>query len=151
MMRKNEPYGSETDAALRILMLLSVCNEPINIDRLVPYDFIATYGAYFDIDDENLHGDNEYSFGELSVRRKVAFRSIQYLVTQDLIRADDTDSGFYYSITDRGRGIADRLTSEYALRYQKLMGKIKADFKDASDGDLRDLIDLRSRNAKKYR
>lgn len=149
MMKKDKPYGSETDVALRILMLLSVCNEPINIDRMIPYDFIATYGAYFGIDVTNLHGDNEYGFGELSLRRKTAFRSIQYLVTQDLIRADDMDSGFYYSITERGKSIANRLSSEYAVRYQKLMGKIAVGFMDLSDQDLRDLIDLHSRNIQK--
>lgn len=148
-MNRQEPYGSETDVALRILMLLTVCGEPVNIDRLVSYDFIATYGAYFDIDEENLHGDNEYSFGELSVRRKVSFRSIKYLVTQELIRAEETDSGFYYSITDKGRNITAKLKSEYAIRYQQLMKGIVTEYRDASDKSLRDLIDLRSRNIQK--
>ena len=44
-MNKIKIYGSETDMALRILVLLDVCREAMNIDRMVSYDFIATYGA----------------------------------------------------------------------------------------------------------
>ena len=132
--------------ALRILMLLKVHGGAVNIDRMISCDFIATYGAYFGIDEENLHGDNEYSFGELSVRRKTAFRAIKYLVTQGLICAVDTDNGFVYRVTDGGRDIVRQMTSEYALRYQKSMRTVLDRWGSSSDKDLRDLIDLVSRN-----
>ena len=139
-------YGSDTDMALRILMLLAVHGGTVNIDRMISCDFIATYGAYFGIDSENLHGDSEYSFGELSVRRKAAFRAIKYLVTQDLICAVDTDAGFVYRITDSGKGIVRQMTSEYALRYQKIIRIVFSRWDSSSDKELRDLIDLVSRN-----
>ena len=139
-------YGSETDMALRILMLLSVHKRSVNIDRMISCDFIATYGAYFGIDDENLHGDNEYSFGELSVRRKVTFRAIKYLVTQGLIMAIDSENGFTYRITTMGADIVKKMETEYALRYQKVMKRMIQKWSNASDKDLRDLIDQRSRD-----
>lgn len=142
-------YGSDTDMALRILMLLTVHKTSVNIDRMISCDFMATYGAYFGIDDENLHGDNEYSFGELSVRRKAAFRAIKYLVTQGLIRAIDTDKGFVYRITDSGAGIVSRMESEYAIRYQEDMRRVIHKWGTRSDKDLRDLIDMISRDREK--
>lgn len=132
--------------ALRILMLLSVHKRSVNIDRMISCDFIATYGAYFGIDDENLHGDNEYSFGELSVRRKVTFRAIKYLVTQGLIMAIDSENGFTYRITTMGADIVKKMETEYALRYQKVMKRMIQKWSNASDKDLRDLIDQRSRD-----
>lgn len=142
-------FGSETDLALRILMLLYVCKGTVNIDRMVSYDFITTYGRYFGMDEENLHGDNEYSFGELSARRKVMMGSIKYLVTNDLIRAVDTDKGFAYSITERGTVVAKGMTSEYALRYRKVMERVCSSMAGMTDKELRDRIDLQSRNVRK--
>lgn len=142
-------FGSETDLALRVLMLLYVCRGTVNVDRMVSYDFITTYGKYFGMDEENLHGDNEYSFGELSARRKVMMGSIKYLVTNDLIRAVDTDKGFAYRITDRGAAVVKGMTSEYAMRYQRVMGRVCSVLAGRTDKELRDRIDLQSRNVRK--
>lgn len=135
--------------ALRIMMLLSVHGKPVNIDRMISCDFIATYGAYFGIDETNLHGDREYSFGELSVRRAVTFRSIRYLVIQNLIKAVDTENGFFYMITPKGKDIVEKLQSEYAIRYQKVMRKVIWKWGSASDKGLRDIIDVCSRSIQK--
>ena len=130
-------------------MLLYVSRGTVNIDRMVSYDFIATYGKYFGVDNENLHGDNEYSFGELSARRKMMMQSIKYLVTKDLIRAVDTDKGFVYRITDGGAQVVREMRSEYALRYLKVMEKVRSSMVWLSDKDLRDRLDLQSRNIQK--
>ena len=139
-------YGSDTDVALRILMLLAVHDRAVNIDRMISCDFSATYGGYFGIAEQNLHGDNEYSFGELSVRRMTAFRAIKYLVTQGLIQALDTENGFVYRISDSGRDIVGNMKSEYAMRYQRDMKLVLRKWGNSTDKELRDLIDLVSRN-----
>lgn len=127
-------------------MLLFVCGQPVNIDRMVSYDFIATYGKYFEVDKENLHGDSEYSFGELSARRMIMMGSIRYLVTHNLIRAVDTDKGFVYSITESGAAVVQRMTSDYSLRYRKAMRRVYDEMRYLSDKELRDRIDLCSRS-----
>ena len=119
--------------ALRILLLLSVYDRAVNIDRMISSDFIATYG------------DNEYSFGELSVRRNTTFQSIRYLVTQGLILAVDSDEGFSYRITEEGREIIGQLRSAYAVRYQRVMRRLILRWDSWPDKELRDLIDIRSR------
>lgn len=129
-------------------MLLEVYGKEINIDRMVSYDFICTYGKYFGVDEENLHGDSEYSFGELSARRKVMFLSIKDLVTQDLIRAIDTDKGFVYRITDRGVNVVKGMRSEYVARYMSTMKRVCDKMRGLSDKVLRDRIDLCSRSIK---
>lgn len=128
-------------------MLLFVCGQPVNIDRMVSYDFIATYGKYFGVDEENLHGDSEYSFGELSARRMIMMGSIRYLVTHDLIRAVDTDKGFVYDITESGAAVAQKMTTDYSVRYRKAMRQVCDKPESLSDKELRDRIDLCSRSA----
>ena len=144
----NRIYGTETDLAGRILMLLFVCGKAFNIDRMVSYDFIATYGRYFGVDEENLHGDSEYSFGELSARRMVMMGSIRYLVTHDLIRAVDTDKGFVYTVTDTGAGVVRRMQSDYSIRYRKVMVRVCDRMRHLSDKELRDRIDICSRSVR---
>ena len=130
-------------------MLLYVYKGAVNIDRMISCDFIATYGAYFELDDINLNGDNEYSFGALSVRRKVTFRSIKYLVTQGLVDAIDSNQGFTYQITPSGSDIVKKLKSDYAARYQRTMQRLIERFGTLTDKELRDLIDVRSRKVQK--
>ena len=76
----------------------------------------------------------------------MAFRSIRYLVTQELIRAEEKAVGFFYSITDKGKQIAGKMHSEYALRYRKIMKKVSEVCSGLSDAELRDRIDVQSRN-----
>ena len=128
-------------------MLLYVCGKPVNIDRMVSYDFIATYGKYFGVDEENLHGDSEYSFGELSARRMIMMGSIRYLVTHNLIRAVDTDKGFVYDITESGAAVVQKMTSDYSVRYRKAVRQVCDKLESLSDKELRDRIDLCSRSA----
>ena len=135
--------------ALRILILLCVGGNTVNIDRMVSYDFMTTYGKYFGMDEENLHGDNEYGFSELSARRKVMMESIRYLVTRDLIEAVDTDKGFSYRITGWGAAVVEGMSSEYALRYRQVMGRVCSAMAGLSDKELRDRIDLQSRGVRK--
>ena len=150
-MSKEKIFGSDTDMALRILMLLAVCGKKLNVDRMVSFDFIATYGYYFGIDDRNLHGDNEYGFGELSVRRKVICQSIRYLVMQALIEVVDSEDGFSYAITERGRSVVDGLSVEYAVNYKRTAATALRKWGEDDDHGLRRLIDLRSKEIQKKR
>ena len=143
-------YGSDTDVALRVLILLSVVNYAMTVDRMVFCDFIVTYGGYFGISEDNLHGDNEYGFGELAVRRKTMIRSIKYLVLQGLIRTVECDEGFSYEITDAGNEAAARFSSEYAKEYRNTAMKVFDAWGGSSDDELRDRIDRCSRGLRDY-
>lgn len=127
---------------LRVLLLLSVNDGQIlSQERMIYYDFMATYGKYFDVSKENLHGDNDYGFGELARRRKYVNSAIRDLVLRSMIEVKEQEDGFYYCISGKGKEITDALKSEYAVRYRQGMEEILEKCGKLSDDELYQVID----------
>ena len=61
-------FNGTFETLLRVLLILSVKGR-ITIDRILEYEFMATYGREFGISEENLHGNNNFNFAEISIRR----------------------------------------------------------------------------------
>ena len=114
-------YNSTFEVSLRALLLLSQTTDMnVTIDRLVAYDFISLYSRHFDLADTNLHGDNEYSFSELSTRRAVMQTALKELVLDGLVKATRRKDGFCYEITDTGTAFCKKQTTDYANTYRQL-------------------------------
>ena len=55
-------FNTPFELSLRSALLLSVVErKDMTLDRIAAYDFIAIYGSYFDLTENNLHGLNDYS------------------------------------------------------------------------------------------
>lgn len=119
MKMNNIVFNTTFEMSIRLLLALSLSqNKKITIDDLVTTDFIANYSKEFGISDNNLHGDNEFSFFEFSIRRTLGQKAIRELVLEDLAKVSCTKKGFLYSITNRGRELCNKLTSDYAMKYK---------------------------------
>lgn len=114
-------FNSTFEVSLRALLLLSqTAGVSMTIDRLVAYDFISLYSHNFDLADSNLHGDNEYSFSELSARRTVMQAALKELVLDGLVKAIRGKNGFCYEITDAGDAFCKKQTTDYANTFRQL-------------------------------
>lgn len=139
-------YGSSLEMALRILLLLSAkTDENYSLNRIIYYDFMVTYGRYFDISTENLHGENDYGFGELARRRKYADLAIRELVLRRFITVEEAEDGFYYHISEEGVKRAASLNSEYAEIYRGCSDIVVSRYQHFSDGDIMRMIDESSK------
>ena len=69
-------FNGTFETLLRVLLILSVKGR-ITIDRILEYEFMATYGREFGISEENLHGNNNFNFAEISIRR-IYIRKVDY-------------------------------------------------------------------------
>lgn len=119
MKMNNIVFNTTFEISIRLLLVLFMSqNKKITIDDLVTADFIANYSKEFGISDNNLHGDNEYSFSEFSIRRELGQKAIKELVLEDMAKVSCTKKGFLYSITNRGRELCNKLTSDYAREYK---------------------------------
>lgn len=134
--------GTTFEMELRILLLLTVKDgQLLSQERMIYCDFMATYGKYFEVSKENLHGDNDYGFGELARRRKYVNAAIRNLVLRSLIEVKAQEDGFYYCISERGKGIADALESEYAIKYRQATRKVLEKYGELSDDEMYQVID----------
>lgn len=62
-------FNTTLELSLRTILLLAVTvRKDMTLDRIVAYDFITIYGSYFGLAENNLHGENDYSFREFTTR-----------------------------------------------------------------------------------
>lgn len=112
-------FNSTFETELRILCLLtSMEGRPIETDGIVALDFIVCYSNCFRLPSPNLHGKNDYMYGELSNRRRLTEEAIRSLVKQGLIKVN-VSHGFTFAISPAGKEYAMRLESQYARDYRE--------------------------------
>lgn len=141
-------FGSVFEMSLRVMLLLDAVREALSLDRIVYYDYLATYGEYFGISGANLHGDNDYGVAEIAVRRKTAGEAINSLVMDALAGVVEAEDGFRYKCTEKGSGCAQALSSEYAAMYRGNIEAAKGKWGGVPDEDLGAYI-LRSKEMRK--
>lgn len=133
---KNRLFNSVFEMELRILLLLSTGRKKnYTIERIVELDFIICYAESFQLPYENLHGDNNYMYGELSNRRFLVRKAVKELVTKGLIKVNICD-GYQFSISETGRKYIKKLKSTYATQYLMIAVEVVKTFSKLSDEQL---------------
>jgi hypothetical protein len=141
-------FNSTFEVSLRIIMLLSsIADTEMTVDRIVAYDFMSVYGRYFGLSDENLHGDNNYGFSEFSARRTAVQVALKTLVTDGLIKATRRDAGFCYEISESGRKFAKGQKTAYAAEYCHIVKAAHKKYKSKSEVELMTVISNKSTEA----
>jgi len=141
MMMNNLIFNTTFEISIRVLLLLSlVKNKGFTLDGIITADFIANYSKEFGLSNNNLHGDNEFSFSELSARRVSVQNAIKDLVLENMIQVSYSKYGFQYSISDRGQTFCNNLTSDYASEYKDYAKKAVTYMDSMNDIEILNLI-----------
>lgn len=134
-------FNSAFEVSLRIMLMLSqTVGSDMSIDRIVAYDFISLYSAYFDLADVNLHGDNEFGFSELSARRGVVQDALKVLVLDGLVKVRRCRSGFCYEITEAGVAFTKGQKTDYANSYRSLVRKVHKRYAEIAEIEIMTII-----------
>lgn len=89
-------------------------------------DFVSTYGKYFGISENNLHGDNEFGLQEFSLRRELMNDAIRQAVLKGLVEIVENQDGFSYKLSTNGTRVYSEISkSMYALEYFENAKKAK--------------------------
>ena len=143
----NKVFNTTFEISMRLLLVLSLTKKRgLTLDNLATADFITNYSKEFGLSDNNLHGDNEFSFSEFSTRRSLAQDAIKQLVLEGMIEVSYSTDGFRYSISERGQAFCNTLTSDYTTEY-RLYAKKAIVYMDSKNE--KELLNLISREASK--
>lgn len=111
--------GSTFEISLRILLLLNEAHgAALDEQQIGAIDFISVYAADFGLLDENLHGYSNYRFSEYPARKQLVSSALKGLLLDGNIRFQAAPTGYKYFITDAGKSICKKLTSNYANEYR---------------------------------
>lgn len=114
---RNGVFNTIFENMLRILLLIDTMNVPANADRIAALDFICIYGKKCKVLDKNLHGDNKFGFSEFANKQRKITEAIKLSVRNSFVNVANTDQGFVYSISDRGKEVVKGIQSPYARSY----------------------------------
>lgn len=133
---ENKLFNSVFEMELRILLLLSTGRKRnFTIERMVALDFMICYAECFQFPYENLHGDNNYMYGELSNRKWLVTEAVKELVVKDLAEVI-TDNGYQFCVSDTGKEYAKLLKSSYAVEYRRIAEDVVKAFRKETDKEL---------------
>lgn len=147
---QNKVFNTTFELSLRALLLLSIVGES-TVDRLVALDLICTYGNNFDVSNYNLHGVNDFSFGELTYRREKMPEAIKQLAFDNLINVINSPEGFVYKINVNGQSICSAMSTSYAKEYRRVAKNACTKYRKTSDLDLMKLISQRASDTLEWR
>ncbi len=136
----NKLFNSPFEMMLRVLLLLSQDKKNYySVDRIVLIDFVSCYAADFQLPYSNLHGTNNYKFGEIASRRQLVQEAIKLLVTKGLIEVK-VDKGYLFCISVSGFEYAKKLESSYATEYKAISKSAIRKFRKESDENIMKLV-----------
>lgn len=115
-------FNTEIETSLRILINLNTINKDISKDTLIVSDFLTLYGKLFNITNYNLHGDSPLSKSEFPTKRELITNTLNTLVLDGFVKLN-INNGFKYSITEKGKILCHKLTTQYAEEYQQAVLK----------------------------
>lgn len=116
--KTDEVFNTIFEMELRIILLTGAnSNTFFSITRILALDYINCYGKTFGISSENLHGNNDFMYGEMAGRRSLLNKAIKKLVLYGILQVKN-NHGYYYKITDKGLDILDEFHSTYAQEYR---------------------------------
>lgn len=140
---QNDLFNSTYENSLRVLLLMS-CLKIGTVDKIAVLDFITIYGKEFDISDYNLHGDNEFSFGEFSLKRKNMPQVLKALVLNGTLNVSSCDTGFTYYINENGKNACNRMNSAYSKEYIELALRTLNKYGSMPENELLNLVTKKS-------
>lgn len=113
-------YNTPFELSLRTLLVLEAASEtPKTLDEIVSLDFVAAYGKHFGIAEQNLHGNNELMFSEITMRRELMDDAVRHLVLKGLVTVGSSEDGFTYCINTRGNNYCKSFRSSYSDEYRR--------------------------------
>lgn len=144
---RSEVFNSTFENMLRILLLLDVVGEPINVDRVAALDFICIFGKKFEVLDKNLHGDNDFGFAEFAHKREKVVDATKLAVKNDYVSVIQDKQGFRYIISNRGKSIVENVQSPYSRAYMLGAKIVHRRFSNYTDDALLKFISGKSKES----
>ena len=140
-----EIFNTAFEVSLRVLLVLESAKERhLTSDMIVVTDFISVYGKDFGLSDVNLHGDNNYKFGEFALRRELVREAIKFLVLDGYVNAHYDERGFHYCISGQGHDFSFGLTSNYAYKYRSCVRNTHEYLCNMTERDILNMINNRA-------
>lgn len=110
-------YSSDVEISLRLLAILQFYpNSPVNIERLVVYDYLILHGNDIFPKLKSLHPKSPNSSNEFLIKRELFKRGLHLLVSKELIKVNISKTGISYQGSELTVRFCQKLNSAYSRK-----------------------------------
>ena len=134
-------FNTPLEVGLRVLnMLNELKSVPIDINRLIIYDYFVLHANDFNENYESLHPAIPHRTGEIIIKRKIIQEGIQLMYAKDLIDIKYTENGIYYSANELTSAFLNYFDSTYETELIKNAQIVINEFKYYSEQKLSEYV-----------
>lgn len=135
-------YNTSYEIGMRILILLNFTSKPIDLQRLIYFDYLMLHYGDIDNNYESLHPANPFHTTELYVRRELIQSALNLICKKGLTNILFSNDGFLYEISSLGMNFIKCFESEYSIKLTKYAKLVVNKFDNFSDQNLNEFISI---------
>jgi hypothetical protein len=119
--RNTKIFNTPLESGLRALILLDAADKkPLDLHKLVFFDYLMTHSGDVDNGPESLHADIPHRLSAISLRRKLTTAGLDLMVSRDLVvKKFDPLNGVTFQVS----GLANKFLSYFDSNYPKSLSE----------------------------
>ncbi|WP_010182770.1 ABC-three component system middle component 2 [Aquimarina agarilytica] len=134
--RNTKVFNSPLEMGLRTLFLLSACNKPCDLQRLVYYDYILLHSGDIPTGPISIHPNIPFRASEILVKRELIKKGLNLILSRDLVKLNFSDNGFTYESNELTAPFLKYLDTPYANDLLRTSSWVVDYFGNLSDSEL---------------
>lgn len=135
-------YNTSYEIGVRVLILLNFTSGPIDLQRIIYYDYLMLHYGDVDEDYESVHPANPFHTTELYIRRELIQSALDLICKKGLTNIIFSNDGFLYEISSLGRNFIKCFESDYFAKLIKYAQLVTNRFDDFSVNDLNEFVSI---------
>jgi len=134
-------FNSPLEVGLRMLFIFSKTSIPLDLQRLVHYNYLLIHSADAPDGPASMHPGLPLRSCEMLVNRTILKKGLNLLLLKGLILVNYSEKGIVYSKNDSTDEFVSYFQSEYSKQLQNRAEWLCSAFDKLTDGQVADLID----------
>lgn len=135
-------YNTYYEIGVRVLLLLNFTSGPIDLQRIIYYDYLMLHYGDIDEDYKSVHPANPFHTTELYIRRELIQSALDLICKKGLTNIIFSNNGFLYDISSLGRNFIKCFESDYFAKLIKYAQLVTNRFDNFSVNDLNEFISI---------
>ncbi|MGD0978045.1 MAG: ABC-three component system middle component 2 [Candidatus Bathyarchaeia archaeon] len=139
---KNFVFNSPLEIALRLIFVLNRTSRPLDLQRLIYYNYLLVHSADIPDSPKSIHADLPRRSCEMLVNRDVVKKGLMLLLLKGLIGVEySKEDGIQYKRNDNTESFAKYFESVYSKQLKERADWLCSNFDDFDDKRLAQLIE----------
>jgi len=133
-------FNSPLEVALRLIFILNGSSRPLDVDRLVNYNYLLVHSSDIPDSPKSIHADLPRRSSEMPVNEVMVKKALSLLIAKGLVSINYSKTGFEYKKNPNTALFADYFGSSYSKQLRERTEWLCSKFDKSDDKELADIM-----------